>query len=154
MSREIKFRVWDKDNKKMRQWEDLMIDKDEGDNEICFYSKAEEGEWNGGLDVELMQYTGLRDKNGKEIFESDILMLNNNKLDLVQICFGEFGVRDIETEVAIDGAVGWYMKPIKTDKLSTIAPFCYDSVLNDFWIKRTQAKVIGNIYENPKLLKR
>jgi uncharacterized phage protein (TIGR01671 family) len=99
------------------------------------------------------QYTGLKDKNGKEIYEGDILKQNGNDKDLVQICFGKFKVRDIETEEVIDTACGWYMKAITTDELSKIVPFCYDMSLNDSWIESLKAVVIGNIYENSELLR-
>jgi len=68
--REIKFRAWHRDNK-------CWLDS------ICVYS---DGSWSGSLvgergevsgyderECELMQYTGLKDKNGKEIYEGDIL---------------------------------------------------------------------------------
>lgn len=98
------------------------------------------------------QYTGLVDKNGKRIFEGDIIMQNDNIIDLVQVCFGEFGVRDIDTEDVVDKVVGFYTRVIPTDAISQMAPFCYDMQLNDFWIKKLGSKVIGNIYDNPELL--
>ena len=52
--REIKFRAWDKDEKMMRKsWTDLNLPK--------------------GHNLILMQFTGLKDKNGKECFEGDIV---------------------------------------------------------------------------------
>lgn len=92
------------------------------------------------------QNTGLLDKNGKEIYGGDTLRLNNNDLDLVKVCFGEFPVYDINTEEVTDMAVGWYRKVIKTDALSECEPFCYDMPLNESWIELLQIEVV-----NPEL---
>ena len=63
MNREIKFRAWDKENKKM--WQFGLFDLDD-------HYVYGEGECMPD-DVEIMQYTGLKDKNGKEIYEGDVL---------------------------------------------------------------------------------
>lgn len=62
--REIKFRAWEKNLKEIIQvynidFENRLINKD--------------GVWRMFNEIELMQYTGLKDKNGREIYEGDIV---------------------------------------------------------------------------------
>lgn len=72
MNREIKFRVWDVENKEMLKVQEL-------DFEPTFYGgriAIRPNQYNDYFDTEdmiLMQCTGLHDKNGKEIWENDIV---------------------------------------------------------------------------------
>ena len=71
--REIKFRAWDGERMK----EVLTWGFNEGfisTPKIC----ADE------QDFEIMQYTGLKDKNGTEIYEGDVVIYHNHKLDIRQ----------------------------------------------------------------------
>lgn len=113
--------------------------------------KSLEGEFLIDEDT-ICQYTGLTDKNGKKIWENDILMCHGNPDDLVKAVFGEFRVIDIITEQAVDTAIGWYCEVVPTDAISRCEPFCYSMPLNHQYVKRCEMKVIGNIYDNPELL--
>lgn len=86
--------------------------------------------------------TGLVDVEGNEIKIGDVVILNNNENDLAKVCFGEFGVRNIETEEIVDYVIGFYLKTIETDVMSTLAPFCYDMQINKTMVKDTNMKVI------------
>lgn len=150
------------------------------DREILFKAKHEhvvvankdlEGQWVEGLlwdeeyiysrDIEcellidkdtICEYTGLHDKNGKRIWENDILMCHDNPKDLVKAVFGEFNVIEVESEEVIDSVIGWHYEVIPTDELSKCEPFCYSMPLTDTHIKLNEMEVIGNIFDNPELL--
>lgn len=115
MNREIKFRLWNKEEKEMH-----------GHHFIGFEN------------AELLQYTGLKDKNGKEIYEGDILLLEKGTKRTVFSVPGGFAIE------SLDDDLNKYGKEIfvPIEGLS--------DEQNASFIKST--KVIGNIYENPELL--
>lgn len=120
-------------------------------DENYIYDKSLEGEFLIDEDT-ICQYTGLTDRNGKKIWENDILMCHGNPDDLVKAVFGEFRVIDIITEQAVDIAIGWHYEVVPTDAISRCESFCYPMPLNHQYVKRCEMKVIGNIYDNPELL--
>lgn len=100
----------------------------------------------------ICQCTGLKDKNGKLIWENDILMGHGNPKDISKVVFGEFFVINVETLERVDKVVGWHYEVIPTDVISKCEPFCIPMPLTDEYIERCEFEVIGNIFDNSELL--
>lgn len=81
-------------------------------------------------------------------------MCHGNSEDLVKVAFGEFGVRNIETGTIVDKVVGWHYEIIPTDAISRCEPFCWSMPLTEDYIERCEMEVVGNIFDNPELLKK
>ena len=120
MSREIKFRAWDKRHNSMEYINDL-------------YWFEENGIHNFNDDnYVFMQNTGLKDKNGKEIYDSDI----------VKVTWGSGKI--VFYEVKYCGSLGYhYLRDTKNKEDDDI--IC----IYDY----SQMDVIGNAFNNPELLK-
>ncbi|MGL5641085.1 MAG: YopX family protein [Paraclostridium sp.] len=141
--REIKFRAWDKERKIMAQVNYLGLN----DYEVGIKAKSEN--WNAPYPYvcKLMQCTGLKDKNGKEIYEGDIIKVLRKHWNN---CEKEY-LEKITEEI---GEVVFYKNLEVSLKTKVEEGYLYQPFL---WIfedeEDHQIEIIGNIYENKDLLK-
>jgi len=128
--REIKFRAWDKDSKLMlykKFYDHNWYTTPKNDEDGCHtYSSMQ---YSDQYHKELMQYTGLKDKNGKEIYEGDIVTADY----LVMTSRYKVTIEDGHPQLV-------HMR---------------NNALRFFLSKDDVEvyEVIGNIYENPELIK-
>ncbi|HEC67153.1 MAG TPA: hypothetical protein ENI23_17890 [bacterium] len=141
MNREIKFKAWDKEANKMRQ--DVIVW-----NGKCYYTSKRnkstayylgKGEDLVGFNGTPLEYTGLKDKKGVEIYEGDLLKgpSGDNKVTMLMEIYSD----------------GWqiryqlkYFKPKKDQRHDFFLSGPLFKTINKF-------EVIGNIYENKNLTK-
>lgn len=144
MNREIKFRVFIKEQNRcvyvgdktndtyINFLEDTWWVYDTFDGKHNLIASSEH-------DDILMQYTGLKDKNGKNIYEGDIVIWEACDCEI------RFGFHVVATDmdgIIIDKAYGFYLWWIDQEFSESIT----ENV-------EGHCEVIGNIYENPELLK-
>ncbi len=154
MNREILFKAKRIDNGEwVEGYYQKRFDLDGSEQHLIFWSKSYTVWEYAEIDPDtLCQYTGLTDKDGKKIWENDILRGHGNDDDLAKVVFGEFNVIDVETHEKVDRVIGWHTKVIETDVLSKCEPFCLPMPLTDFYIKRCEYEVVKNAFDNPELL--
>lgn len=132
MSREIKYRAWLKEEEKMVNVETM----DFTDKSMQYLEKNEiiDAYLLRRMifdDVELMQYTGIKDKNGVEIYEGDIVLIRIDKTNILH-------------KTVVKFKHGTFIADIIGDN-----DYIY---LFHFGFNKDDFEVVGNIYENPELL--
>ena len=142
--RDIKFRVWDKLTKHMHICgEDVhdTISFEIETNKAYYYNLQNGcGSLREDSDYVLMQYTGLKDKNGKEIYEGDILELNKDG----RIFYGTPDGLLAKKYQLVGFKDGAFMTCRNKHLIDD-----YDTYL---WIISKYSTVAGNIYDNKNLL--
>nr|DAQ16042.1 MAG TPA: YopX protein [Caudoviricetes sp.] len=116
-----KFRAWLKNDKEMIDVDEIHFDNGQLDfigDAITFMREADE--------IELMQSTGLFDKNGQEIFEGDILGSKDGLLN---------GIIEYREDLGM-----WTNSLIRYNNFERLCNVASDR------------KIIGNVYETPELL--
>lgn len=135
--REIKFRAWHIGEAKMHT--DIAVLACPNELFRVYDSYAQEEYIGNDKHCEIMQYTGLKDKNGVEIYEGDIVRL-------------KFRDNDPDTYTFESGVIRWH---------EDSAAFKWFSLTEDpsdghnYWLTHADVNwrdVIGNIYENTELL--
>lgn len=127
--KETRFRAWDKLRKRMSTVDRIYLDTEgvqlRDDDGLC---------WQDFRNIVLMQSTGLKDENGTEIFEGDIIATNSF------VCAVSFGKYDFfeDDGIKITG-IGFYLGYLNVEP-ATYSPFETPFLEN--------CEVLGNIYEN------
>jgi len=130
-----KFRAWDKYKKLFIPtdvWAICQTDFNAFGVMLKDWENYKEGEYFYSHSQELSQYTGLKDNNGKEIYEGDILKgISNNP----------FSMGEENNYEVMWGVDSWHIKGTSFG-IQELQNYCNNNI-----------EVVGNIYENPELLK-
>lgn len=122
MNRDIRFRGWDEYSRRMLQPGEFDLYQESDNGFHAGYSEPG-GDW---VQLDLMQFTGLRDKNGNAIYEGDVLTA------------GDGGIFEVKFEYA-----GFHFCTTPSSKYISYPAPCGNA---------SRMEVIGNRYENPDLL--
>lgn len=128
MSREIKFRVWGKTEKEYIRYPFAWLSLFDSPDGL----EIEENE-----DLVIEQYTGLKDKNGKEIYEGDIVR-TTDRVTNKDLIF-PIGVVEFKQQA-------FWICNVPSER----PDFTHNETLLQYW--ETDLEVIGNIHENLELL--
>lgn len=147
--RELKFRAWDKDNKEMvyagRPFSDpelWYLSDVNGDSYELKLTIGNHGDYSRKVDFELMQFTGLKDKNGKECYEFDIVQFTPPKR------------KSGFTKKPTPMVVIWHEKKARFTLLIGKGKTGELNYMNlAVALADPNHEIVGNRYENPELMK-
>ena len=127
-----RYRAWKKAGKELGRVGQITFELDGSVSHVLFKGKFLD--FNVPInEIELMQSTGLRDKNGKEIFEGDIVQFED--------CYTETDFLYVNT-----GIVEWSQGSFTITNRDSVE---MGDLLDGEFLDVT---IIGNVYENPELL--
>ena len=147
MSREIKFRAWHKERKFMAHVSEIEFDS----KMVLINSEALKDAGGAGWfcfdEMELIQFTGLYDKNGVEIFEGDILVYQRFGF----YAHGISGKKDLKHNLLIvwdEGSASFKHKMYDDERCFGGGSLIFSDMRCDSW----EVEKIGTNRENPELL--
>lgn len=127
MNREIKFRAWETKEARGR-----MFSWDEIKDGFISYTNCKE--------TILMQFTGLLDKNGKEIYEGDFINIGNETYGFMQGKDGKLAAYEVKHEGCDYVLKRHDVGTLNWGRLSRLEELLW------------QCQVVGNVFETPELL--
>jgi uncharacterized phage protein (TIGR01671 family) len=133
--REIKFRAWDTE---MNRW------VERGELSIRFNREFDLGKVTPPS-VVLMQYTGRKDKNGREIYEGDVVDIRyyggGHTKDMFTPCVCTFGAINESSDYGNEDNPGFYYRQVGGPNVFSMSSDIHPA-----------SEVIGTVHENPELL--
>jgi uncharacterized phage protein (TIGR01671 family) len=132
MTHQIKYKAWDTDKKEMFDVEYISFNAVKKNGSWLHFIGSSFSDKRETDTCRLLQFTGLHDKNGKEIYEGDIMRSKNGGLWTVEFDYGSFGI-SLKGGHHMEGYGDWH-------SFSTIT------------YQEKQCQIIGNIYEHGHLL--
>lgn len=155
MSRELKFKIWDKEQKRFLEinWEGEDTRHTKGKANICYSDRVyvtlsgyvNEDGWPYEVDADILQYTGLKDKNGKEIYEKDIVKVTiNNKT------FNAWIVFEMGSFMITNNDITYYIDDNWNDNVKCLSELAWEQ--EEFEDRIYCLEVIGNTYQNIDLI--
>ncbi len=152
MSRDIKVRVWDKTSDSMLYQDDFERVEIDTKNKMVTLIAEEESDkshyvldYEDGIEAEIMRYTGLKDKNGKEIYEKDIVKVTiNNKT------FNAWIVFEMGSFMIANDDITYYIDDNWNDNVKCLSELAWEQ--EEFEDRIYCLEVIGDTYQNIDLI--